>query len=212
MNLSRIFLWSLVIGAEASLLALAHWQYTRMEEKQAELAAVSNRPQVTLHGAWENDATTVLDNQPDPENADRVGWRILTPLYTEHGVVVVDRGWVPLPPDRTAAPETKSYIPTTDTVTGVEVAFPTRKGWLKGPDTTTHPRILAWLNPALVTSATVGGTYLQATQTTSPHIKAMPPVTAHPEKHASYALQWLTMALIFPVLVVARARSRARQG
>lgn len=207
MTIRNYLLVLTALGIEAALLGLAHWQYGRMLEKQNLAVAEAVRPSLTLAGVWDTAATTALDNQPNPTDEGQVGWRIFTPLVTSTSVVIVDRGWAPFPPDRTAPPNFASVMPTTNHVNGVWAAFPTRQGWLQGPDTTTHPRILAWLNPTRITSATVAPMYVQATTPTAQGLAAQHlPLTGKANRHASYALQWLVMALIFPVLALWRWR------
>lgn len=188
------------------MLGLAHWQYGRMLEKEAWAVAEAERPTVTISGVWDNNSTVALDNQPHPIKEGEVGWRIFTPLRTSKTVILVDRGWMPLPPDRTAQPDFTALAPTVLEVRGVWAPFPQRKGWFKGPDTTTHPRILAWLNPALMISGTHSSMYLQASTATVDGLDPQPTRTTGALKHASYALQWLVMAAIFPFLALWRWR------
>lgn len=206
---ARTILWILcAFAVEASLLALANWQFHRMAEKEALALVQQQRAPDTRSGTWQVSATVALDNQPRPGNGDVVGWRIFTPLDVSGDTVLVDRGWVPLPPDRTAVPDFAGLAPTTTTVSGVWAAFPQRHGWLPGPDTTTNSRVLAWLNSALITSASTGPAYLQATTATAPGVLAMPPSPPSGQRHAAYALQWLLMALVFPILCIVAYRRR----
>ncbi|MFZ2586576.1 MAG: SURF1 family protein [Alphaproteobacteria bacterium] len=198
--------WVAVVAVEAVLLGLCGWQIARMVEKNHLAEQESQRTPMVLEGTWEAFTTTALDNQPNPLSPDKVGWRVLTAFHTPSGTVVVDRGWAPLPADRTAPPDLTKYTPSGITVTGVWASFPQRKGWLSGPDTTTHPRILAWLNPTLITSSTLGPMYLQATYPADAGLIAQPPAPPDGSRHASYALQWLVMALVFPILMWIRVR------
>lgn len=205
MKIVYIFGVGALVLVEAGLLGLATWQYHRMQEKDQMAAQLAARAPVALQGVWQNDATFVLDNQPNPQDAT-IGWRVLTPLVTSDSVVVVDRGWVPLPADRTAPPDVARYVARLEKVEGVWADYPQRHGWLRGPDTTNQPRILAWLNPSLITSATLGPQYLQATTATAAAMLAVPPASPDGSRHASYALQWLLMAVAFPLLVGWRMR------
>lgn len=196
------------MAVETGLLGLAGWQYQRMQHKQQLAAQLANRQPVMVSGTWQANAGVVLDNQPHPQQEGVVGWRLLTPLHTASGTVVVDRGWLPLPADRTAPPALDNPLPATAQVVGIWADYPQRHGWLGGPDTTTHPRILAWLNPALITSDSVGPQYMQAMTSTAAGVLARPPAPPTGQRHAAYALQWLLMALAFPLLCLAAFRRK----
>ncbi len=200
----------LFVTIEILLISLAMWQYGRMRDK--EHTENTPTPAVLLTGNWDVSHTVVLDNQPNPTNPDISGWRVFTPLQTSDSTIIVDRGWVPFPIDRTAPPNSTDYTPSTNTVQGIRKQFPQRHGWLNGPETTTNSRILAWLNPTLITSATTGDDYLAATTATHPSITAQPPIDAMTSiKHASYALQWTMMAIVFPLCCFGFFRQRCRK-
>jgi cytochrome oxidase assembly protein ShyY1 len=158
-----------------------------------------------------------LTNQPKP-GADliggeaggesTVGRRLIALLQTPQGQRIADLGWQPNPRDPTAAPDFSTFPKTQIEVTGLATPLPTRRGWLQGPLTTTHPQLLAFLAPEALTSATVPTDYLAATQTspTLPGITSLPPALKSPLTHASYALQWLAMAISFPILVFFASR------
>lgn len=204
----KLILFGLALAGEAALLGLAHWQYTRMQERDAYAAVVAARLPVEVMGEWRPAQTVALDNQPAPDGSGRIGWRIFTPLALEDSTVIVDRGWIPLPPDRTALPSFDALSPTTNTLKGVLAPYPVRKGLLPGPDTTTNPKVLAWLNPALITSVPLGKEYLQATTATAPGLMAAPPLPPDGRQNASYAIQWLVMALAWAVCWLAVLRTR----
>lgn len=210
-----VLLAAAALAAESALLTLAGWQWRRMHQRQAEMASQAAQPTVTLSGMFDASRTVVLDNQPHPHNPDIIGWRLITPLRTASGTILADRGWLPLPPDRTAAPDLTPYLAPGGEVslTGILKPIPTRHGWLQGPDTTTQPTILARLSPAAITPETVSASYLQLTQPAEEpqpglltQLLAAPSPTPDPARHLSYALQWLGMALAFPVLCLAAWR------
>lgn len=203
MKIRSLFLCFVSLLIEALLLVLANWQWGRYHQRLAEQALLATRPPVLLNGLFQNEKTVALTNQPNPANPEeQVGWRILTPFKTTAGTVIIDRGWSS--PHFQADGITPNFTPFTTSssqVKGVPQSFPVRKGWLKGPDTTTHPRLLAFLNPQRITSQTTGRTYVIAQKETGGEglTPALPPVPA-PLRHLSYALQWLGMALVFPLL------------
>lgn len=205
----RVILFAVALAGEVALLGLAHWQYSRMQERDAQAAVQTARVPVAVTGVWRTAQTVALDNQPAPDGSGRVGWRILTPLALEDSTVIVDRGWMPLPRDRTAVPDFAAVSPTTSVVSGVLAPYPVRKGVLGGPDTTTNAKVLAWLNPAVVTSVPVGKAYLQATTATAPGVIAVPPLPPDGRQNGAYALQWLVMALAWAMCWLAVLRPRS---
>lgn len=197
--LTGIFLFAIALGIEAGLLRLSLWQNSRYHQRQSEQSTFQSRPQTTLSGTWLVSQTFALTNQPNPMNPEaETGWRILTPLQTTSGIMVIDRGYTQ-PRFTSSGPDFSTLTPTSTTITGILQPYPIRKGWLRGPDTTTHSHLLAYLNPALIVSDTTPH-YLIARTATSPHINAVPPPLPSADRHLSYSLQWLGLALAFPVL------------
>ncbi len=199
--LTIFFLMLGALGVEAGLLTLSNWQKNRYHQRLNEQSAFTARPPATMSGVFDNAATTALTNQPHPQNpeAER-GWRILTPLRTASGTVVIDRGYTAphLNPD--GSPNFTFLTQPSATITGVLQPYPQRRGILRGPDVTTHPRLLAFLNPSLITSDTLRPEYLIARTPTAEGVLAVPPPLPAPTKHLSYALQWLGLAVAFPVM------------
>ncbi len=197
----------LAVGIESGLLTLANWQRNRYHQRLTEQAEFAARPSQTLSGTWLPEATFALTNQPNPRNPEaELGWRILTPLRTASGTIVVDRGYASPRYLSDHSPDFSHLQPTTASATlaGVWQTFPQRKGWLQGPDTTTHPRLLAFLNPQLIVSDTQPSYFLSRSPS-SDAITAVPPPLPAPTKHLSYSLQWLGMALAFPLLCLLKA-------
>ena len=113
---------ALAVLALAGLANLGFWQLRRAEEKQAlltayeagqgtsvPLTAVSARilpryQQVTASGRYESDRQLLLDNMPSKSGA--AGFRVMTPFRLDggDGLVMVDRGWIPVGPDRSVLP------------------------------------------------------------------------------------------------------------
>lgn len=198
---------------EVGLLSLAHWQWRRYQQRLAEQADAAARPPSDLQGTY-LPLTAALTQQPNPQDPEESGWRVLGLLQASGSLVVIDRGYAA---PRWAAPNVPNFTelaPPTgpQTLHGVWVPLPQRKGWLRGPEITTHPRLLAFLNPALLTSGTVMAQQLVLTipdtlaSTPSP---SAPPL-ANPLRHLSYMIQWLVMAAVFPLLAVAAWWRRGR--
>lgn len=198
--LTTIFLTATALGVEAGLLSLANWQHHRYLQRVDEQAEFSARPSITVSGIFQNSQTFALTNQPDPVNPEAdLGWRLLTPLQTASGTLIIDRGYTPAVTNADGTPNFSHFATTATTVSGVFQPFPQRHGWLHGPDVTTDPHLLAFLNPSLIISDTQP-IYLIARSSTSPGLTAVPPPLVSPEKHLSYMLQWLGMAIAFPIL------------
>lgn len=211
LNLAILLL--LAVGVEAGLLALAHWQFHRYHQRLNAIHAFAVLPPVTLHGTFANAQTVALVNQPNPSDPDApTGWRILTPLNTESGTVIVDRGWAPPAADpNTGAPHFTSFATSATQVGGVWQPFPHRRGWLRGPDTTTSPRLLLFLNPARIVSESAPQ-YLVAATPTAAAITPVPPPLTSPLRHLSYMWQWLGMAVAFPLLCWSVLRKKKRKA
>jgi cytochrome oxidase assembly protein ShyY1 len=194
------FLIALACAIETGLLTLANWQKKRYFQRLNEQTEFANRPSQTFSGVFDNAATFALTNQPDPVNPEvNRGWRILTPMHTPSGTLIVDRGFT-MPHMHADNQPDFAFLTTTDeTVSGVLQPFPQRRGILRGPDTTTHSRLLAFLNPALIISDTAPY-YVIARTPTAQGVVAVPPPLAAPSKHLSYALQWLGLAIAFPLM------------
>lgn len=204
---SRALLFILFVLAEAALLALAHWQWQRYQQKLALEVAQASLPPATLPIQTYQPTQAFLTQQPAP-GTGRLGWRLIAVAHTSTTAVIIDRGWQPPQPvgQPTSVPDFSALTPPTSptTLSGHWQPLPTRKGWLKGPDTTTHPQLLAFLNPARLTSATVLPEYFQLTQAdaTSTTLLLGPSAPPFPpQRHLAYAIQWLVMALTLPLLV-----------
>jgi cytochrome oxidase assembly protein ShyY1 len=191
----------LMLLVEAALFWLAGWQWHRYHQHLSAQAGRNGTPRVTVSGkpltfAW-------FTNQPSPADGETAGRRLIVVLQTAHGLQLADLGWQRNPPDPAAPPDFSAYEHLDRlTVTGVPVARPVRHGALRGPATTTHRRLLAFLDPSVLTSATLPPTYLLATQVSpgQPTLITRLPPLRRPMMNLSYALQWLVMALVFPLL------------
>lgn len=122
-------LTALFIGVLALLLSLGFWQLQRAEEKQRYFAqraahqqeapvdlrailseegtvdwAVWRDQRVVVEGQFDGAHQFLLDNQI---HHGRVGYHVLTPfaLRDSHHVILINRGWIAAPADRTQLPE-----------------------------------------------------------------------------------------------------------
>lgn len=199
------------ILVEAGLLGLARWQWQRYYQRLNEQAAAAQRPPTLLQGAY-LPFTAALTNQPNPLAPEKSGWRVLGLLQTSSSMVVIDRGYATPQFLTDQSPDFSHLQPPapTQNLQGVWVPLPQRKGWLGGPDTTTHPKLLAFLNPARLTSASVLPQQFVLTAADTSATTPLPstPPTANPLRHLSYFIQWLVMASVFPLLVYLGWRRR----
>lgn len=110
-----------VVGVLFGLLCvrLGFWQLSRAEEKRAMAAQIDAAStlfdvsriedlqrwqHVRLRGHWLGDQTVFLDNQIREQ---RAGFDVLTPFVLDNGggAVLIDRGWMPAPAQRTKLPD-----------------------------------------------------------------------------------------------------------
>ncbi len=201
------------VAVESALLGLAHWQWQRYQQRLAEAAAAQARPAVVLEVAYAAQPAFAWENQPHPQGQETVGWRWLAVARTSSSVVVIDRGWSPPAWQGPNQPALGAHAVPSGTVrvAGVWAPWPTRRGWLGGPDTTTHPHLLAFLNPHVITAAPSPQRLVLTQPDTSPStLVVAPPPSPNPYRHLSYSGQWLAMALAFPLLCGAAWRRRKK--
>jgi cytochrome oxidase assembly protein ShyY1 len=198
-----ILLLALALLVEASLLSLAHWQWRRYHQRLNEQAEAAARPPAVLAGRYLPQVAALVQ-QPNPQNPEESGWRMLALLQASGSLVVVDRGYALPRWQPNGSPDFTGLQPPPgpQQLAGVWVPIPTRKGWLRGPDTTTSPQLLAFLNPAVLTSQTVLPQQFILTRAETLATVPTPsaPPTANPLRHLSYMIQWLLMAAVFPLL------------
>ena len=110
---------TLVLAVLAAVfLRLGLWQLERMAEKEALFVAFETAPKLSIadalerqqefarvdaHGRFDPERHLLLDNRIW---RGRAGVHVLTPFMLDEGQsVLVNRGWLPLPPDRRALPD-----------------------------------------------------------------------------------------------------------
>jgi cytochrome oxidase assembly protein ShyY1 len=210
--LPKFFLITTALAVETGLLTLANWQSHRYHQRLSEQAAFDFLPNLTLTGTFDDTRTAALTNQPNPLNPEaETGWRILTPLTTSSGTILVDRGYMQPTFNPDGSPNFAPATATLEAVSGVLKPFPQRHGWLRGPDVTTHPRLLAFLNPSVIISETTPA-YLIARTSTSPNLTSLAPPLPAAQRHLNYMLQWLGLAIAFPILCAVRWYKARRKG
>ncbi len=207
-----------------SFAGLGFWQLERAESKRALLSGyeaaqhaagptvqraqglqrlMAERPfaRLTLVGRY-GTRDVLLDNQL---SQGRPGWHVLTPFQLADGsVVMVNRGWIPLPAGRRTIPALPS-APPVDRVSGIatrlarpglRVAQQPAQGW---------PRVMQYPS-AEDLSAALGREVLPWQILLDPEaaggfVRAWAPQVMPPARHLGYAVQWFALAAT--VLIVA---------
>jgi surfeit locus 1 family protein len=198
--------WVLAAAASgcAAGIALGQWQAGRAEEKQA---AGARAERVSVVGSFVPRHTVLLDNKVRRKQA---GFEVLTPLRLagseEH--VLVNRGWI-------AASRTRAELPEIRTPQGAlrieGVAFERLPRVLERPDG--HGTVRQTLDIAAFAKET--GLRLQSRiiEQHSPLDDGLQRTWQRPdagvEKHASYSLQWYSLAFLAAALGIVFSFRRA---
>lgn len=189
----------LLAGYEAALQAAG----PEVRRAQALQQLMAERPfaRLTVVGQY-GDRHVLLDNQL---SQGRPGWHVLTPFHLADGrVVMVNRGWVPLPAGRRLVPalpapppvERVSGIATRLARPGLRVAQQRTQGW---------PRVMQYPS-AEDLSAALGAEVLPWQILLDPDapggfVRVWTPEVMPPVRHLGYAVQWFALAAT--VLIVA---------
>ena len=204
----------------AALLGLGRWQLERMREKQALFAAfaaggdatvqLTNVPagggeryqHVVADGRYDSTQQFLLDNMT---HAGRAGYRVLTPLLTDAGpIVLVDRGWLPTGATRAELPnvaiggQPRRIVGRLDDLPrpGIELEATAQNG--------TWPRVLSYprmsdLSRALQRPLHPQIILLDADQPAG-FVRQWRPSTFPPERHLGYAVTWFALAAALTVI------------
>ncbi len=214
----------------ALCLWLGQWQLQRMNQKQAlidrfgqaaqwDLAqAIANNmlfAHVRVEGHYNTKWHLLLDNKILD---GRAGVHALSLFVPDRGTpILVNRGWLPLPPDRSSLPE----IPTSTghlSITGI-LGKPGEGGIRLGdPDHLTHlagPRLVTYLDLDDVAAATGGKLSpwlieLDADDPSGFAGRDWKPTVMMPAQHLAYAVQWFGLALAIVVLWLVSGWKRSR--
>jgi len=225
-------------GSTVSLFAIAlvciwlgTWQLEREEEKIILFDQFENAPMLSIEGALKQDKSfsrvqaygrfddsrhVLLDNKI---HNGRAGVHVLTPFSLGNGdTVLVDRGWLPLPPDRRHLPPVPTD-PSARTISGM-LKRPTTDGPRLGkPDelvTDEWPQLVTYLELKTVSDAL--GTpllpwLLQLDPADPGGFEGRQWVAAvmGPEIHAAYAFQWFALSLATMIIWLTLGFRRAQQ-
>ncbi|MFT5450702.1 MAG: surfeit locus 1 family protein [Enterobacterales bacterium] len=228
----RILPTSLAILGVVFLINLGYWQLDRAVEKElilSDIASKKTSKALTLadldkledinyyrfnaSGQYDNKHYLLLDNR---FYKSRPGFEVIQPLIVGERVILVNRGWIPLPLDRNDLPE----IPTVDGIIEVrgEVNEPTEAIVLKIDQLSAKN---SW--PQLVQSLEIeklSKLYAELDLKIEPWVLRQEVtedafykrewifVAMRPEKHVSYAVTWFGLALALIIIYIAAATSR----
>lgn len=216
------------IPALLVLLGLGTWQLDRMQWKTALIDEIQSRiaappaplaealaeagddldsvqyRRVSLSGAFRHDAEMYLAARSMNGNP---GYHVVTPFQvTSDGIVLVDRGWVPLErklPDARAEGQVAGPV----TIEGVIRVPRTEKSWLQ-PDNEPANNMWFWVDlPAMAAQAGAGDVapvYVEAGPAETPGgfpIGGQTRVNL-PNDHLQYAITWYAFVVILAVIYV----------
>jgi len=217
---SRLLAGALAFAAIACFASLGVWQLGRAADKRAQAAAfvAGDAPAVPLppsgaprarylrveaRGQYLVDRQFLLDNMT---HAGQAGYRVLTPLLTLAGtVLLVDRGWIPAPASRAALPEVgvdgseRAVRGRLDALprAGLHPNAAPEQGW---PRRISYPT-QAEIEQALGRPVEVEVLLLDAAEPDG-FVRDWKPSGLTPERHLGYAFQWFALALTLAVLVL----------
>lgn len=223
------FLLTLVLLA--LFISLGCWQLSRAQQKRAWIALYQTRLKtpplsltqlpsadqrfypIRIQGQYDNRHTFLLDNKIYQH---QVGYEVLTPFITQsHKIIMVNRGWVPANPDRQQLP----VIPSNESQTVQGITFLSdKKPFILGNPIAqlVWPIRLESFDPPAIAHAlnhSIEPYMLWLTHgPTQGLIRDWRPVSAPPEKHIGYAVQWFTFAavmiIIFMLLSLHKTKDR----
>jgi len=221
----------ILVTLAAAFSYLGSWQLERKAEKEALFERFESAPSMGLGQALEADqpfTRVSARGRFDPRRhilldnkvwQGRAGVHVLTPFVPEHGpAVLVNRGWLPLPADR-------SYLPDVPTASGEfeltgRLAPPPGVGRRLGdPDAlVTHdwPQLVTYLDLPAVAGA-LGEplapwvVLLDASEPGGFEGRQWSPAAMTPEVHGGYAVQWLGLLAATIVAWVILGLRRGRQ-
>jgi surfeit locus 1 family protein len=216
---------ALTIVGTALLMQLGFWQlgraeqkqtllnqYTKGQQSQVEISPQNSsalpryqRGQVT--GRYDPSHQILLDNMPS--HTGQPGYRVLTPLQTSAGWLLVDRGWLPLGATRSDLPD----IAVSDaerTITGIIDELPRAGLELDIPPVDASapwPRVLSFpkqsaLEQQLGRKLISGVLLLDASQPEGYERFWEAHIGLTPERHIGYAVQWFALAAAAVIIFI----------
>lgn len=194
---------------------LGTWQLQRMEGKRDLINQFNHAEQLDLdealksadqfvrvkaRGVFDETRHILLDNKIF---RGRAGVQVLTPFTSQNNItILVNRGWQPLVPDRSALPEFETPGQMVD-IAGILAPPPENRQMLGEPDELSSenwPQLVTYLEidpvaQALGVSLPQRIWWLDAADGAGFDGRDWSPTTMTPEKHQAYAVQWFGLAL-----------------
>lgn len=212
--------------------ALGYWQLQRKAEKetlfnQFETAPVMGIGQaldqerrfarVEGWGHFDTGRHVLLDNRMFN---GRAGVHVLTPFMLGDGrTVLVNRGWLPMPPDRSRLPD----VPTDGTARTIRGRLNTlessgpRLGEADRPVSDRWPQLVTWLDReplerALETELPPWIVQLDSDQEDGFGDRQWNAAVMPPETHGAYAVQWFALAVAALIIWITLGYRNAERG
>lgn len=216
---------ALTVLGTALLLQLGFWQLSRSEQKQALLdqyargqqSLVTITPEnahtlpryqrVEVSGRYDPAHQILLDNMPS--HAGRPGYRVITPMRTNAGWLLVDRGWLPMGASREQLPDI-GVGNDARTVTGIIDHLPRAGLELDAPAidaSAPWPRVLSFPKQAMLERQLgrpllPGLLLLDASQPDGYERVWEAHIAVTPERHIGYAIQWFALAATAVIIFI----------
>lgn len=199
---------------------LGLWQLQRMHEKQDLIDRFEHPAELGLSQAIADDSLfahvrvggrynlswhLLLDNKILD---GRVGVQAMTLFQADDGLpILVNRGWLPLPPDRNSLPEIPTpsgHLNITGILTrplegGVRLGVPENLQHLAGRRLITYFD-MSELNAAVGKKLSPWLIQLDASDSTGFAGRNWKPAVMMPAQHGAYAVQWFALALAMPII------------
>lgn len=209
---------------------LGWWQLQRMAEKEALIGDFEDRQVQTLKASLASERNFVrirTTGQLDPNRhilldnkiwKGRAGVHVFTPFTSAGTTILVNRGWLLLPPDRSSLPGFDTPA-TPVTIEGILAPAPEHRQRLGEPDVldSTHwPQLVTYLDidnveAALGTDLASRVIWLDDDDPNGFDGRDWSPVNMTPGHHRAYAVQWFALglaALIFWLVLLRRDLKR----
>lgn len=215
----------LTIGAFILFVSLGFWQLSRGHEKQIlqrDFETRKNAPPLSLAqlpthtdlryysvkvtGYYDNVHSLLLDNKI---YRHRVGYEVITPFWVnDQKVVLINRGWIPAPPNRAilpSIPEEKDA----QTITGM-IYFPPNRPFILRQETfpkNQWPLRIQSLQIPVLAKILHHSLYpfvllLSPAQGSQGFVRDWQPVNMPAHKHWGYAAQWFTFAVVVIIIFI----------
>ncbi|HEY0939061.1 MAG TPA: SURF1 family protein [Steroidobacter sp.] len=187
-------------------------QYARGQQTQIEITpqnadTLARYQRVEVSGRYDPSHQILLDNMPS--QAGQPGYRVLTPMQTAAGWLLVDRGWLPLGSTRADLPDIR-VGDDERTITGTIDDLPRAGIELDTPAIDANapwPRVLSFpkhsvLEQQLGHALLPGLLLLDASQPDGYERAWEAHIAVTPERHIGYAVQWFALAAAAVIIFI----------